>query len=140
MSGAGEVNGASPARAPSPARTLELRSADAAPPPAELEKLRQIAQGFESLFASTLLGELLKPGEGESGFAGQGPGASVVQGMLETHLADHLAKSGGLGIGRMVLKQLEPLLSARKVSVAELASKLPAAAPIVPPATKEELR
>ena len=122
------------------ARTLEVRQRDGAPPPEALAKLRQIAQGFESLFASTLLGELLKPGEGEVGLAGEGPGASVVQGMIETHLADHVAKSGGFGIGRMVMQQLEPLLSARKVSAQELASKLPlpaqqSLAPALSPAT-----
>jgi Rod binding domain-containing protein len=121
------------------ARTLEVRQRDGAPPPEALAKLRQIAQGFESLFTSTLLGELMKPLDG-GGLAGEGPGASVVQGMIETHLADHVAKSGGFGIGRMVMQQLEPLLSARKVSAQELASKLPlpaqqSLAPALSPAT-----
>jgi Rod binding domain-containing protein len=103
-----------------PSRTLELRRGEAAPQ--ARVKLERLAAGFEAVFTSTLLGELLKPLQG-AGLAGDGPGASVVQGLIETHLAEHVAKAGGLGIGRMVVKSLEPLLEARKVTVEELASR-----------------
>lgn len=124
MSGAGEVQGAANGRATE--RTLELRRSEGA---AKTGKLHEIAQGFESLFTSTLLGELMKPLQG-AGFAGEGPGASVLQGLIETKLADHVASSGGLGIGRMVEQALAPLLAASAQAPAKAA----------PGTTKEEER
>lgn len=104
-------------RAGAPSRTLELRRGEAAPPsPADL---KEVAQGFEALFAGTILSELLKPLNG-SGFAGSGPGASIVQGLIETHLADHFAKGGGFGIGRMIEESMAPLLRMRAVTQEEL--------------------
>ena len=109
---------------PAPSRTLELRRGEAAPEArAQLEKL---AAGFESIFTSSLIGELMKPvldGEG-GGLIGSGPGASVVQGLFESNLSEHIAKAGGLGIGRMVVRTLEPQLAAMKVTVEQLQSSL----------------
>lgn len=99
------------------ARTLELRRGE--PAPESSAKLKEIAAGFEALFTGTILSELLKPMEG-GGLAGEGPGASVVQGLIESNLSDHLAKSGGFGIGRMVEEQMRPLLAARAVTIDEL--------------------
>ena len=105
-------------------RTLELRRGEASP--ATFAKLQQISHGFEALFAHSLLGELLRPLE-EAGFGGSGAGASVVQGMFETNLADHIAGAGGLGIGRMVERAMKPWLAAEEVSADELAHGLRAA-------------
>ena len=123
MSGAGEVG---QAKAPQAPKALALRSG--ATPPEELAKLEKLGAGFEAIFTSTLLGELLKPLQG-AGIAGEGPGASVVQGLIETHLADHAAKSGGFGIGRMVVRTLEPMLRERRVSLDELQERMDAARP-----------
>ncbi len=90
-------------------RTFELRRGEQSPE--SFAKVGKVAQGFDSLFAGTLVAELMKPLQG-AGFAGSGPGASVLQGMLETQLADHLAKGGGLGVGRMVAEQLRKFLAA----------------------------
>src|SRR5688572_1743442 len=92
-----------------PSRTLELRRGEAA---AKAEAAAQtdaaldagitkVAQGFDSLFSGILVGELTRPLQA-AGFGGSGPGASVIQGMIETHLSDHLSKGEGLGVGRMV--------------------------------------
>ena len=118
MSGAGEVNPANAA--------LAVRGGGA--PPEELAKLEKLGAGFEAIFTSTLLGELLKPLQG-AGIAGEGPGASIVQGLIETNLADHAAKSGGFGIGRMVVRTLEPMLRERRVSLDELQERMDAARP-----------
>ena len=131
MSGEGVELGASgPRPAPSAQRTLELRRGEAAPK--DLAKLKEFAVGFESLLTSTLLGELLKPLENGGGFAGSGPGASVVQGLIESNLADHLSKSGGLGVGRVIVESMKPMLASQQVSLAELTSKLQQAAQRAP--------
>jgi Rod binding domain-containing protein len=98
-------------------RTLELRRGEASP--AMLAKLKQIGRGFDAVFAGTMLGELMKPAIG-AGLGGSGPGASIVEGILEQGLADHLGKAGGFGIGRMLEKSLGPLLGTEPVSIDEL--------------------
>ena len=98
-------------------RTLQLRRGEA--PPAMLAKLKEIGRGFDAVFTGTLLGELMKPAIG-AGLGGSGPGASIVQGLIESTLADHLGKSGGFGIGRMLEKSLEPLLATEAVDVGAL--------------------
>ena len=113
-------------------RTLELRRGEAAPE--ARAKLEQLAAGFESIFTSSLIGELMKPvldGEG-GGLIGNGPGASIVQGLFESNLSEHLAKAGGLGIGRIVVRTLAPQLAAKQVSVEELQSGLKGIATDVP--------
>jgi len=84
-----------------------------------LAKLKQIGRGFDAVFAGTMLGELMKPAIG-AGLGGSGPGASIVEGILEQGLADHLGKAGGFGIGRMLEKSLGPLLGTEPVSIDEL--------------------
>jgi len=95
-------------------RTLELRRGEASP--AMLAKLKQIGRGFDAVFAGTMLGELMKPAIG-AGLGGSGPGASIVEGILEQGLADHIGKAGGFGIGRMLEKSLGPLLGTQPVSI-----------------------
>jgi Rod binding domain-containing protein len=105
-------------------RTLELRRGEAAPE--SRAKLEKLAAGFESIFTSSLIGEMLKPVlDGESGgLLGSGPGASIVQGLFESNLSEHVAKAGGFGIGRMIVRTLEPQLAAKQVSVEQLQSSL----------------
>jgi Rod binding domain-containing protein len=114
MEGLATTDPAASAGAP---RTLELRRGEASP--AMLAKLKQIGRGFDAVFAGTMLGELMKPAIG-AGLGGSGPGASIVEGILEQGLADHLGKAGGFGIGRMLEKSLGPLLGTEPVSIDEL--------------------
>lgn len=107
-----------------PARTLELKRGEAAP--AQLAELERVAKGFDALFAQTLVAQLMKPLQG-AGLAGSGPGASVVQGLLESNLSEQIAGGRGLGIGRMVVETMRPLLAAREVTPQELAARLGAA-------------
>jgi len=111
------MDGAAAIGSDAPVRTVALRRGEVAP--AALEKLKGVAEGFDAVFAGTMLSELLAPVTG-SGLAGSGPGASVVQGMLEQTLSDHLSKAGGFGIGRMVMEAVKPLLATQQVDVREL--------------------
>jgi Rod binding domain-containing protein len=105
----GTIEGGVGAGPAAPGRTLELRRGEAAPKSeaaakadAELEAgLTKVAQGFDSIFSGILVGELTRPLQA-AGFGGSGPGASVIQGMIETNLSEHLSKGDGLGVGRMV--------------------------------------
>ena len=122
----GTIEGGAGAGSAAPRRTLELRRGEAAPKAdAAVEAgIAQVARGFDSLFSGILVGELTRPLQA-AGFGGSGPGASVIQGMIETHLSDHLSKGDGLGVGRMVADSLRRFMQGA-VAQATPAQKLAA--------------
>jgi Rod binding domain-containing protein len=89
-------------------RTLQLKRGEAAP--ASLAALHKVAKAFDAVFAQTMLGKLLEPAIG-AGLGGSGPGASVVQGMIEQNLADAIGKAGGFGVGRLIERTLGPRIA-----------------------------
>jgi Rod binding domain-containing protein len=93
-----------------PARTLELRRGEQLE--RQLARLKKVAKGFDAVFAGTMLKQLLAPVFGE-GIGGSGPGASIVQGLVEQNLSDAISRGGGLGVGRLVERQLRPRIEAQ---------------------------
>lgn len=93
-----------------PARTLELRRGEQLQK--QLAGLKKVAKGFDAVFAGTMLNQLLAPVFG-AGLGGSGPGASIVQGLVEQNLADAISKGRGLGVGRMVERQMRPRIEAQ---------------------------
>ena len=73
------------------------------------EKIGKSAEEFESL----LLAQLLKSARGDGGAWGTGEDrtAESVIDMAEEKVAEALAKSGGLGLARMVTSALQPQAS-----------------------------
>jgi Rod binding domain-containing protein len=70
-------------------------------------KIHEVAQKFEGLILSQLLKQGLGGGEsGEGGLFGNGAEAGVYQGFVETFLAEHLSRSGGLGLARVLERSL----------------------------------
>jgi len=67
--------------------------------------LKDAANQFESVFVSLMLSEALTQ-EGGKGLFGEGPGSTVMQGLLEQTLADRIAQAGGLGIGERLYQGL----------------------------------
>lgn len=63
-----------------------------------------VAQGFESMFASLLIKQMRQSLEPDTLF-GQDNG-DVLGGMFDFFLGQHLARSGALGIGAMVSRQM----------------------------------
>jgi hypothetical protein len=59
-----------------------------------------------------MLSKLLEPAVG-AGLGGSGPGASIVQGIIEQNLADTIGKAGGFGIGRLIERTLGPRIEAQ---------------------------
>lgn len=64
-----------------------------------------VAKGFEEIFASILIKQMRQT-VGEGGMFGHDPG-DVLGGMFDHFLSQHIAKSGSLGIGKMIRKHLE---------------------------------
>ncbi|MCA8922027.1 MAG: rod-binding protein [Planctomycetes bacterium] len=73
-------------RPPSPDPAVAARHRDAA----------VAAEKFEGLMLTNLLKSAF--GESSESMFGSGPGAHIYRGFMETYLADHLARAGGLGL------------------------------------------
>jgi Rod binding domain-containing protein len=73
------------------------------------KKLRKAAQEFESILISQLWGEFKT---GFSSLTGDAPlaGSDTLNSLAIQSLSSALAHSGGLGIGNMLLHELEPAL------------------------------
>ena len=103
--------------------------AAAAPPihqakPMSQREIDHVAEGFDAMFASLLIKQMRQTlnegGEGEGGMFGKDSG-DVLGGLFDTFMGDHLAKAGGLGIGKMVKHQLEQMASHRNPYAAQAA-------------------
>jgi flagellar protein FlgJ len=64
-----------------------------------------VAVQFESLFISQLLKEMRQTEQGGGLFAGES--SDTYGGIFDLYLGEHLAKSGGLGLARMINAYLE---------------------------------
>ena len=85
-------------------------SADASPESPAHKKLRKAAQEFEGMLISQLLGEFKV---GFSTLGGETPmaGSETLNSLAIESLSTALARRGGLGIGQMLVHQLEPSLN-----------------------------
>ena len=63
-----------------------------------------VANGFESMFLSALIKEMRQTLEPDTMFPHDG--GDILGGLFDLFLGQHLARSGALGIGAMVKKQL----------------------------------
>ena len=68
------------------------------------QAIETVANGFESMFLSILLKEMRQTLEPDTMFP-QDSG-DILGGLFDLFLGQHLARSGALGIGAMVKKQL----------------------------------
>ncbi len=72
------------------------------------EKIREAASQFESL----LIGQVLKSmhEDGEEGWLGTGEDqtAASAMSMADEYLAQSISKHGGLGLAKMIARQLDP--------------------------------
>lgn len=95
---------------PALANRQEVTSAGRAPETAIHKKLRKAAQEFEGILISQLLGDFKM---GSSPLTGDAPlaGSDTLNSLAIQTLSTALAARGGLGIGQMLVRQLEPTLS-----------------------------
>lgn len=87
-----------------------VASAENAPETPAHKKLRKAAEEFEGILISQLLGEFKV---GLSSLSGDSPlaGSDTLNSLAIQTLSGALARSGGLGIGQMLVHQLEPSLN-----------------------------
>lgn len=72
---------------------------------ADVAAKHQVATDFESMFVSLMLKEMRKT-VGESGLFG-GDSSDVYGGLFDMFMSQHIAESGGLGIGKMIATYLD---------------------------------
>ena len=92
------------------ANRQEVTSTGGQPETAAHKKLRKAAQEFEGILISQLLGEFKV---GLSSLGGDPPlaGAETLNSLAIQTLSGAMASRGGLGIGKMLVHQLEPSLN-----------------------------
>ncbi len=90
-------------------RSLSAASAGNQPESPAHKKLRKAAQDFEGILISEMWEKF---NEGFADFAGKTPlaGSDTMNSLAIQTLSSAIAKSGGLGIGKMLVHALEPTL------------------------------
>ena len=88
----------------------EVNSPGGSPETLAHKKLRKAAQDFEGILISQLLGDFKV---GSSSLTGDAPlaGSDTLNSLAIQTLSTALASRGGLGIGQMLVHQLEPSLN-----------------------------
>jgi Rod binding domain-containing protein len=72
----------------------------------EAKKAWATAQGFESVFLSTLLSPMFEGLQGDGPLGDEGAGSEMWRGMLVENYAEGFAKAGGLGLSQSVYREL----------------------------------
>jgi len=70
-------------------------------------ELEQVASSFDAILARQLLREM-RDSVLKSSLFGDGLASEVYQEMFDDYLAEAIGKAGGLGLGKMLVQQLEP--------------------------------
>jgi len=98
---------------PALAKRQGVASGQNAPETPTHKKLRKAAQDFEGILISQLLGDFKV---GSSSLTGDTPlaGSDTLNSLAIQTLSTALASRGGLGIGQMLVHQLEPSLNRGK--------------------------
>ncbi len=76
-----------------------------APRGAESDKLREVAQDFESIFIFQML-DIMNAGLATDGLFGGGPGEKMFRSLMNEEIAKSISTSSGFGIGDAVYRQL----------------------------------
>lgn len=77
-------------------RNLDLSEAEA----------EQVAESFDGILVSMLLKEMRTTLNGE-GLFGSGPGADTYGQLFDQFLGDHIARSGGIGVGQQLTRYMQ---------------------------------
>jgi peptidoglycan hydrolase FlgJ len=74
---------------------------------ANIEKAKQQAQEFESVFLSTVLAQMFATVEGGAGpLGGEGTGGETWRSFLTEEYANEISKAGGIGIADHVMREI----------------------------------
>ena len=72
------------------------------------QKAEKVAGQFEELFVKTFIASMRQTATvGEQGMFGGGPGADTYAGWFDQNIANELGRTGGIGIARVLLEDME---------------------------------
>ena len=82
-----------------------------APHVSSREEAQGIASQFESLFVQQIVSKMREGANvmGGSAMFGSGPGSDTYASWFDTHMSDHLAKSGRVGVADSLMRHFEEL-------------------------------
>ena len=117
---------------PKPALAVPRAVKNETPPsPAEVAKLRKAAQDFESVFLNHMLKTMRQSATSGPGMGGRS-GERMYRDLLDDELAKSIAKSGGLGLADVLVRDLVRSL-AREMGGPEMAPQAAQAKGATPP-------
>ena len=79
----------------------------------EDKKLRKVCQDMEAVFLNMLMSQMRASIPADP-LLGDSNAKKIIQSMLDTEMTKDMAKSGGMGLGNMLYRQLSPTLHASK--------------------------
>lgn len=75
-------------------------------PQAGAQKIDALANDFETVFLSSMFGQMTSLLTGDGPLGGEGPGGAMWRSLLTDELAKSVSRSGGVGIARSVHAEL----------------------------------
>lgn len=80
----------------------------------EKEDLKKVSQDFEALFLKKLFDEMDKTVDRKNSLFDGGNAEEIFRGMLNDERAKSISKSGGIGLGELIYKQLSSEIKEKK--------------------------
>lgn len=80
----------------------------------EKEDLKKVSQDFEALFLKKLFDEMDKTVDRKDSLFDGGNAEEIFRGMLNDERAKSISKSGGIGLGELIYKQLSSEIKEKK--------------------------
>jgi Rod binding domain-containing protein len=104
----------------------------ASPDTTKLRKLRQAAVEFEGMLLSSLWKSMKSSFASPDDDDSQDPAHDTLGDLSIDTMSNAVAKSGGLGLGKLILKHLEPLVAHSQTENASRAGKAPGRSADIP--------
>ena len=76
------------------------------------KKAWKTAQDFESVYLSTMIGQMMSGLSGDGPLAAEGTGGDAWRGMLTEEMAKTISRSGGVGVSQSIYSELIRLQNA----------------------------
>ena len=87
----------------------KAQAAAGAKPDAEAAKLVKVSKDFESIFLAYLL-KTMRQSVPKEGLMEESQGEEIFSGMRDEELSKGMAKAGGIGLGKLLVEQLQQSL------------------------------
>ena len=89
----------------------QIQAAQNGPTKIDRTEATKVANQFEAIFVQQIVSKMREGSNllGEDSMFGSGPGADTYSDWFDTHMSEHLASSGRIGVADAILRQLDQL-------------------------------